>query len=300
MRKWKKVILWSAGLLFVAGVGVGAAQLVRLRRTPDWYAPDTSTAEQRATAAGRVEDVLTRLYNWSAGRHARQADRQPVAAPTVADPGNDALFPLSFTDGQLNAFYDKWSRFQNRQAVVDKYVKDPRVVVQEGHLIVAGQLRDRGVVVSLFFDPSVTPDGRAQMTLSRVMAGVVSVPDVFFDAQRTALQQVLASHLPTNQRAAALDGDGLANGAAATAAMDEMLLAVLRRQPIEPVIFVPVNASPTSPLLPVRISAVTAANHTLAMTAQAVPLAERAKLLEQIKRPDDPDAPVPEASNGTP
>jgi hypothetical protein len=104
------------------------------------------------------------------------------------------------------------------------------------------------------------------------------------------LERVLASHLPADQRAAALDAEGLANGAAATAAMDEMLLAVLRRQPIEPVIFVPVSASPTSPLLPVRISAVAARDHTLSMTAQAIPMADRAKLLEQIKRPDAPDA----------
>jgi hypothetical protein len=299
MRKWKKVILWSVGLLSVAGVGIGAAEYLRFRRTPDWYTADTSTPEQRASAADRVEDTLRRLYDWSAGRHARGADRAaPVATPVVAEPATDAAFPLSFTDAQLNAFFDRWSNFQDRRATIDKYVKDPRIIVQDGHLIIAGQVRDGGVIVSLFLDPSVShTDGRVRLQLTQVMAGVIQVPEVFFASQRTSLERVLAQNLPADQQKAALTPDGLANGAAATAAMDEMLLGVLRGRETEPVIFVPVTASPTAPLLPVRISAVTARDHTLAMTARAVPVAERQRLLDEIRRPDDPDgAPAPPAS----
>ena len=299
MRRWLKFTLWSAGLLGVAGVGVGAAEYVLVRRTPDWYAADAGTAEQQASARQKVEDTLVRLYNWSGGHHARQVGRgRPVATPVVAEPANDAPFPLSFTDVQLNAFYDKWSGFQGRRATADKYVKDPRVIVQDGDLIVAGQVREMGgVVVSLFIAPSVSAaDGRVRLTLAKVMAGVIQVPDSFTANQRASVERMLTNSLPADQAKAALTPDGLANGPAATAAMTQMLLGVLRGRDTEPVLFVPVNATTSSSLLPVRITAVSARDHTLAMTARAVPMDDRRTLLEQIKRPDDPTPPKPPAT----
>ena len=306
MRTWKKVAIGSTAVLVLAGAGVVAAKVRLAHRTPDWYAPDESTPAQRASAANRVEDTLARLYNWSAGRHARGADhRSPTSTPTLAEPATDAAFPLTFTDAQLNAFYDKWSGLGDRRATVEKYVKDPRIAVREGHVIVAGQARDMGVVLSLFLDPSVSPaDGRVRLTLSAVMAGVVTLPDAFTAGKRAALERTLAASLPADQAAAALTPDGLANGPAATAAMVQMLLGVLRGRSTEPVIFVPVSPSPTSPLLPVRVSSVTAADHTLTMTARPVPLAERPALLAEIKRPDDPNPPAdddgPTAAAGKP
>ena len=280
MRTWKKLALTVVGLAAVAGVGVGAAEYRLAHRTPDWYAADDGlTPAQRASAAGRVEDVLVRMYSWSAGRHARGENA-----------GEPATFPVEFTDAQLNAFYDKWSGFGDRRGAVERFVHQPRVAVRDGHLIVAGQVRDMGgVVVSLFLDPSVSAaDGRVRLTLSEVRAGVVPVPDAFTAGQRASLERVLARSLPADQAAAAFTPDGLANGPAATAAMTELLLGVLRGRATEPVLFVPVNVSDRSPLLPVRVTAVSARDHTLAMVAQPVPPAERAKLLDQIRRPDDP------------
>lgn len=287
MRKWFKVVACSAGLVIAAGVGVAAAEWLRVRRTPAWYAPDRTTPQQRAVAADRFEDTLARLYDWSADRHARR----------VADPSTpataDATHPLAFTDGQLNAFFDRWSELQNRRAAIEAYVHDPRVVVLDGRLILAAQVKELGVVVSLLVQPTVAADGRLRLTLDKVLAGVVPVPDAFFAGQRASLEKVLASNLPADQAAAKLDRDGLANGAAATAAMDEMLLAMLRGLPAEPVIFVPVNTSASAPLLPVRITAVTAQDHTLAMTAQAMTADERRDLLARIETPDTPDAATP-------
>ena len=272
-------------------MGVGTAEFLLVRRTPDWYTADTSTPEQRATAADRVEYTLRRLYDWSAGRHGRgTAGRPPVVTPIVAgSTTSDVAFPLAFTDEQLNAYFDRWTAPASRRSAIDRYIKDPRVIVQDGHIIVAGQLRDAGVIVSLFLDPVQTADGRVQLTLAQVMAGVVQVPQAFFSSQRTSLEHVLAASLPGDQAKAALTSDGLANGAMATAAMDQMLLAVLRGRPTEPVIFVPTSLSPTAPLLPVRITAATAARHTLSMTAQAIPTDERPALLSAVKVPDDPD-----------
>ena len=282
MRKWLKIIGWSAGVLALIGAGVAAGEWMLVRRRPAWYVPDRSTAEQRRRAARNVEDTLVRLHDWSAERSLHPATTTPSAP-------NAPTYPLSFTDAQLDAFYDKWVEFQNRRAAVDPYVHDPRVVVEGGQLILAGEVREMGMVVSLFVQPAVSPDGRLRLTLDKVVAGVVPVPDAFFSTQRTAIERVLASNLPADQQAAKLNADGLANGAAATAAMDEMLLAMLRGKAAEPVIFVPVNASASSPLLPVRVTAVTANDHTLALTAQAMTPDERRQLLARVKTPDQPD-----------
>ena len=266
---------WTAGVLAVAGVGVASAEWLLVRRTPAWYGPETRTPAQRATAARTVEDTLVRLHNWSAVR------AQPSAATAPA-----ATYPLSFTDAQLDAFFDKWAAFRDRRATIEQYVHDPRLVVQDGHLILVGQLKETGLVVSLFIQPAVAADGRLRLTLDRVVAGVVPVPDAFFAAQRASLERTLAADLPAAQAAARLDADGLANGPAATASMNQMLLAMLRGQPAEPVVFVPVTAAGASPLLPVRVTAVTAQDHTLTLTAQAMTLAERRALLGVIETPD--------------
>ena len=290
MRKWLRIVVWSAGVLAVAGVGVASAEWLLVRRTPEWYAADTRTPAQRSSAADRAEDTLIRLYNWSAGHHARQvaARTRPFA---FNPPAGESTYPLSFTDGQLNAFIDRWSDFQDRRAIIEQSVHDPRLIVQGGQIILAGQVKEMGVVVSLFVLPQVSPGGRLHLTLDKVVAGVVPVPDAFFATQRASLERVLASNLPADQAAARLDADGLANGPAATAAMDEMLLAMLRRRPAEPVIFVPVNTSASSPLLPLRITAVTADDHVLTLTAQAMAQDERQQLLSRIKSPDQPTEP---------
>ncbi len=284
MRKWVKVVIGSAGVLAAAAAGGGAAEWLRVRRTPAWYAPDRSTPQQRAVAADRFQDTLARLYDWSADRHARRLAGRP--SPTTAD----ATHPLSFTDAQLNAFLDRWSDLQDRRATIEQYVHDPRVIVVDGRVILAAQVKEMGLVVSLFVQPAVAADGRLRLTLDKVVAGVVPVPDAFFANQRASLEHVLSSNLPADQAAARLDADGLANGSAATAAMDEMLLAMLRGQAAEPVIFVPVNTSASSLLLPVRITAVTAQDHTLAITALAMSPDDRRDLLARIKTADQADA----------
>ncbi len=285
MRRWAKVAAWSAGVLVLAGAGVAAAQWLLVRRTPNWYAPSRLTAAQRATAAHGVENTLIGLQSWSAGRHARQVSGH-AASPSAAG----ATYPLSFTDAQLDAFFDKWADYQDRRAAMDKYVADPRLVVQDGRIIVVGQVHEVGLVVSLFVLPQVAADGRLRLSLEKVVAGVMTVPDSFFASQRAAIIHTLAANLPADQAAARFDRDGLANGPAATAAMDEMLLAMLRGRSAEPVVFVPVNTSAQSPLLPVRITAVTARDHTLSMTAQALTADERRDLLQRIKVADVPDA----------
>ena len=275
MRAWAKMLIGSTAVLALAAAGAAAAEWIKVHRRPAWYGVDRTTPEQRRVAARRAEDTLVRLQAWSAERPA--ADAVP------------ATHPVSFTDGQLNAFYDKWVNLGDRRATVDAYVHDPRLVAGDGQIILAGEVQQIGLVVSLFVRPNVAADGRLRLALDKVVAGVVPVPDAFFASQRAALERTLVANLPADQAAARLGPDGLANGSAATAAMDQLLLAMLRGQPAEPVVFVPVGGGSTA-LLPVRITAVTAHDHTLAMTAAAMTPDERRDLLARIKTPDGGDA----------
>lgn len=295
-RKWFKVAGWLVAFVVVAGAGLWGTSYVMLRRTPEWYQPDISTDEQKSKAAKAFEDVLASIHNWGGKRRAIQYRKSPAEQTKAASRGveqarailgekPDEAFKISFTDEQLNAFFNKWASTHNRREWFEKYVEDPRVVLREKQLIFAGKIKDSGVIVSLVFQPRLEPNGDINMNLVHVFGGTLPVPDAAWGAQRTSIENTLKSKLPAYQQGAAIASDSTANGDAGAAAMNELLLATLNYKSASPVIFVPLEIN-LSQNLPVKITAFAIHDHTIEMTAEQLSEEERDAFLKRLEETD--------------
>ncbi len=289
----RKKLLWTALILLVLiCLGMWGASYVLLRRTPDWYQPDTSTPDQRSKAAKAFEDILASIHNWG-GHHAIQARaRLPVQgshldpttqqARAVLGQKPDEAVQISFTDDELNAFFNKWADGLNRREWINQYVQDPRLVLRENQLIIVGKIKQWDLVVSLIFEPKLDAQGRLNMNLTHVLGGVLPLPDAMWSGTRNSMEDTLRSKLPAYQTGAMITPEGVANGDAGSAAMNQLLLAMLHYKPASPVIFIPLDAR-LSQNLPVKITSVAVHDHTLEMTAEQMSEEERQSFLSRLK-----------------
>jgi hypothetical protein len=200
---------------------------------------------------------------------------------------------IEFTDDQLNAFFDKWADFQNRRAIFDQYVDTPRVIMRKNQLILAGRVKEMDLIVSMEFNPKIDKDGNLRMDLGQVMGGILPMPDSMWDKQRQSVERMLERKLPAFQRDAAISTDGYANGATASAAMNEMMLAALRNGSSSAVVFVPGSIERLTPTIPVKITSVSVDDHKLTMTAEPMSPQERQELVEKVKA-FDPNSESPQ------
>ena len=289
-KRWLKRGAWLLAFGVVVGAGLSAISYVMIRRTPDWYQPDTRTPDQRSRAADKIENLLILLRNWGGEQHAAKVRAK---APT-ADPQQqqvrqwlaekpDQAFVISFTDDELNAFFNKWAEPANRRGWFDQYVTDPRLVIRGTQLIIVGQPKAVDLVVSLVFEPKLDADGNLNLNLVHVLGGVLPLPDAMWTGQRALVEQTLQNNLPRYQNGAAISPDGIANGDAASAAMNELLLAATQYKPASAVIFIPIELQHLSQSLPVKITALALHDHTLEMTVEGMSAEERDALLTHLK-----------------
>jgi hypothetical protein len=305
--KWLKASLWLISLVILLAVGAGAVGWFMLRGTPAWYRPGRMPAEQRKKNADDFEDKLINLTNMFGEKNAaayRAAHLPPSTHPEgtaseqakqLRDRKGDEPVEIQFTDDQLNAFFEKWAEFQNRRALFDQYVDSPRVIMKKDRLIFAGRVKDLDLIVSMEFNPGVDDDGNLRMNLVQVMGGILPMPDSMWEKQRHGVEKMLEKKLPGYQRDASISSDGYANGAAASAAMNEMILAALRGGKSSAVVFVPGSIEHLSPTIPVRITSVSVDDHTLTLQAEPMTTDEREELLKRIKA-FDPMPPAPKPS----
>jgi uncharacterized protein YpmS len=196
-------------------------------------------------------------------------------------------FQIQFTDEELNAFFDKWADVNGRREVIERYVDDPRLVVRDNQLILAGTVKELGTVISMQFEPRIDERGNLQMNMVRVLGGILPLPDALWSSKRERMEQYLQAKLPAYQQAAAMMPDGTANSAAASAAMNKLLQSVLHDDAADPVLFVPYDVKKLSRSVPVKITAVSIQNNTLTITAEQMTAAERAGLLDRLRAPYD-------------
>jgi uncharacterized protein YpmS len=290
-----KLFIVLLALLVVLAAGLWVASYTLLRRTPDWYQPDTTSEAQRNKAAKAFEDLLAAFSNWGGRRHAAvvRSNRPP---DPVNDPSTqqaramlnskpDEVFQITFTDDQLNAFFNKWANTHDRREWFEQYVDDPRLVLRENQLILVGKVKDQGVVVSLIFQPKLDDKGGINLNLTNVLGGVLPVPDALWANQRSAIEAAMQRKLPLYQAGAEISADGVANGDAGSAAMNQLIAATLKYKSASSVIFVPLNQN-LSQSLPVKITSIAIHDHTLNMTAEQMSEDERETFLRDLKGND--------------
>src|SRR4051794_26110023 len=117
-RKWKKRLAVTAAMLVGGVVGTVLVLWMMMRGTPDWYRPRMMTVEQLEAAAQRATNKLAMVQNEAArARAVERAGRNRSTAssttPATTLPAAPGAITVSFTDDELNAFFDKWSVFQS-------------------------------------------------------------------------------------------------------------------------------------------------------------------------------------------
>ena len=304
--KWLKRLLRIVALVVVlAAVGAGVAWYL-LRGKPSWYDVVKVDPAAQQAAAVRAENELKRTIDWASSQQAEEraaihaARGAAPAAPTTAPatgPSSRPSLTVALTEQELNAAFQKWGKAYGWDVAYGQYITDPRIVLHDGRLIVAGDVSTFGTVVSLHFQPAVDPQGRLQFELVRVLGGRLPLPESAFDKYREKLEQKLRASLPELQRGADIKPDGSANEKAVAAALAKLLLRVLDRRPEEAVLFLPANQGAR---VPVKLADVHIEAKSIGLTVQLMTPQERAELLERIREPYESAAAAAEPTETQP
>ena len=285
-RKWIK-----RSLLGIAVVLTAAAALSywAFKGTPAYYQRPQLSAQERADAATRAEQKFIRTREWAndlwAGEQrslvAGQGGSATKPATFAATARAGEPFTVSFTEHELNAFFEKWSKSWEQR--YQQHVRDPAVVLRDGRIILLGTLVDAGTIASFHFRPLVDDADQLRLTLESVRAGRLPMPEMVWAAQRDRLVAGLQRRLPAWQRGATIAPNGVANADAVAAHMSKLLLDVLERRPREPVLFLPFEDDGRA--VPVRLTDVRVAEGELTLTVEPMTPADRAGLLDRIREP---------------
>jgi uncharacterized protein YpmS len=289
-RKWFRRLLLLVATIAVVLLGGVMVAFFMVRSRPSFYRLTKLTAAQRADAAKSAEDKFIKIQNEAARTSAAESARRhrevkgsttSTSHPIVFD-GQPVT--ISFTEAELNAFFDKWSNFQNWKDAYEPYIEDPVVILKDDRVILAAKLRDPDLVVSLHFEPSIDANGQLKLELARILGGVLPLPESMISKYEDRLTSGIAKRLPTWQQSADIDANGAVNSNAIAASAAKLLVHMLRHEPADPVLFLPVFGQKGS--VPVRIQAVDVNDSEMSMTIQPMSRDEQAELLKRIRAPE--------------
>lgn len=253
--------------------------------TPDYYRRPVLTAQERAEAADRAEKKIIRTREWvndlwvSEHRSIRAGATGAATAPAATRPADP--FTVSFTEHELNAFSEKWSRTWDQR--YRETLTDPVVIFREDRIILAATLTDLGAVAGFHFYPRINEQGQLRLTLESVRAGRLPMPEMVWAGQRDRAIEGLRRRLPDWQRGARIEPNGVANPDAVAAHMTKLLFDVLAGRPHEPVLFIPFADDGRA--VPVRLTAMQIADGQLTLTVESMTADERTALLDRIREP---------------
>ena len=286
-RKWLRRILLLIATFMVVLLGGVMVAVLMVRSRPSFYRPLQLTPAQRADAAKSAEDKFIKIQNEAARTHAAEtARRHRAATASTSQPivFNGEPVTISFTEAELNAFFEKWSNFQNWKAGYEPYMEEPAVILRDGRVILAAKLKEPELVVSLHFEPSIDQNGQLKLELARILGGVLPLPEAMIAKHQQRLTSGIARRLPAWQQSADIDAGGAVNSNAIAASMAKLLIHVLRHEPAEPVLFLPVFGQTGS--VPVRVQNVVVDEGELTVTIQPISREEQVELLKRIRMPE--------------
>lgn len=279
MRWAKRLLLAVVFLIVFAGVAALIGWRM-FRGVPEWYAPHKSTAQEREAAYARADRQFQRLVHDAQEAQHRQAllATQPDRSPAA----DNQPIQIALTEDELNSFLQKWDQSFGWSEQYRTYLSDPQIIIRDGRLILAADVKEMGTVVSIHFEPRLE-DGKLIMPVAEVMAGRLPLPESFWGKYEERLAAQVARELPQWQAEAQFGGDGSANSDAVAAGMSQLLLDLLNNRPAEPVLFLPYDVRRIKSGLPVRLTDIRITGHTLALTVNPLGAAQRQGALERIR-----------------
>lgn len=273
--------LLAAGLLVLLLILLGSAGFALFRSEPEWYRPVALDPEQREQAAQSATNKLALIQNEAAKlrRDERMADRasEPVTVPSVP-------ITVSFSEDELNAFFDKWAVWNEWKAKYERHITEPVILLDDGRIVLAARVRALNTVASLHFAPKVTPDGELSLELVRILGGRLPLPEAVLGNYRDRLTNAIDRRMPQWRRDAQIDSTGTPNTSAVAAAMGDLAARIIAHEPADAVLFLPMLDQQLRPRsVPVRLTDLSIAHRTLTLTVQPMTAPERAELLARIR-----------------
>jgi uncharacterized protein YpmS len=281
MRKWIKSLMLLVALLLVTILAVVYGSFRLFKGAPDWYHRSAVSLAQRELLARQAFNKFADIQNAAA-----LARRDEIAGASASSSSTPTPIVVSFSDDELNAFFEKWANYANWKSNYDRYVQDPLIILEDGHLILAGQVLDLDAVVSLQLNPRIDADGRLDLRLDRVLAGRLPLPRFFIGPYKDRLTASLRRNLPRWQHFAAIDSDGTANSALISASMARLFIHTLDHTSADPILFLPLVQSHAN--VPVRVSDVKLEDHNLTMTVLPLSAGEREALVKRVQADEPP------------
>lgn len=277
MAKWRKRLLLIALFLAVFTGTLGFTAWWMAHGRPEWYQQRKLSAREAEAAAARAEQQLQTTLSWAQDRQAetnRPSQSEPATHPSQT-------LEISFTQDELNSFFQKWDSTFGWSGRYGRYLSDPQVVLMDGRLILAGTMADTAAVLSAEFQPRLE-EGKLYLPMTRVLAGRLPLPRPLWDRYRTRLESRLEVNLPQWQHGAEISRQG-ANLDAIAAAMTELLLDALNDRSAPAVLFLPYDMRSNPRSLPVSLTAVQIEDKTLTLTIEPMDAAQRDRTLWAIQ-----------------
>jgi len=271
MKLFKRLLLVLA-ILLVGAVVAASIGYYMLKRRPSFYHSYKWTGDERSVVNQRAVDKLTLTRNFAA--EAAANERQAALKGTTR-PKDGKPMTVTFSEEELNAFL-----LHNFKERLDDYVDDPGIFLGDGAIILAGEIKDSGYVVSFHFEPKIDEQGKLHLRLVRSYGGALPVPQSMLNAQFEKVRGALKSRIPTWQESAAMDARG-ANNSAVAASMGKLILNSLDDKPADPILFMPDDTGKSLPLRLVDISV----GQELRLTVQPLTPEQRADLIKSIRSP---------------
>lgn len=279
--KWLKRLLLAAMFLIVFAAVAGFVAWHMFRGVPDWYVRRKSTPQELEAAYARADKQIQRLvHDAEDAQHRQSID---ATQPGHSSAQDEQPVQISLTDDELNIYFQKWDQALGWSHHYGSYLSNPQIVIQNGRLILAADVKEVGTVVSVAFEPRLA-DGKLQMPVTRVLAGRLPLPESFWRRDVNKLDESLHQHLPQWQDQARIARDGGANPAAIKAGMTELLMDLLNGRAADPVLFLPYNLTQMETGLPVRLTDEQISDHTLTLTVQPLSATQRRELLSRIQK----------------
>jgi hypothetical protein len=239
----------SAIWAFVAVAGLDSVYLSR--RTPEWYGRQNVNSEQRAAAANSSDQTIADLVSFANDlgaalrRHQRTGEAVSIGPKTII-----------LTDGQINAFLDKWERSLSEEGIgLDQYLTGLRVEFLEGRVLIAGTIQNEGVisdtVVSAELGLLLDDGGQIRPSVIRFYDGRLPLPRVLLASPEKQLRERLQWNIENWRRQQHAWPDGLEDDNAAAALWASILVAALDGKTADSVLLLPCDFHS----VPVRVTA---------------------------------------------
>lgn len=292
MRFLRSVLL-GLGILLVAAISVAAVGAYMYGRQPTWYRRPHWTAAEQKAVANSADQKFADVFSWAAAIQAQRV-RQLKGTPAQPDENPAATKTVTLTEDEVNSFVDNWHdpRHNGWKDKLSPYFSDGRIVLQKRRLILAGESKDLGAVVSISFQPKIDDQGRLDLELSDIDAGRLPLPQALVQGRLDRLEGLLSNHLVDYQQAARMDRTDAVNGSAVAAQMTKLLLNALNGRPSDAVLFVPFDLRDLKRELAVKLTGMTVEDGSMSLTLEPLSLQEQKALLSRIRQP--PESPAGE------